>query len=247
MSGGLKDRGAGPEQRALFAEVDHRAGHRQRLKDRFANAGPEALPDYELLELVLFAAIPRRDTKPLAKALLDRFGSFAEVINAPPERLREVKGIGDAAITQLKLVRAGALRIMQGSIMQRPVLGSWNSVLDYCRAAMGFEAQEQFRILFLDKKNRLIADEVQQRGTIDHTPVYPREVVKRALELSATALILVHNHPSGDPTPSADDLRITAELAEAGRLLDIELLDHVVIGAEGWVSLRSLGATAGSG
>ena len=152
MNGGLKDRGAGPEQRALFAEVDHRAGHRQRLKDRFANAGPEALPDYELLELVLFAAIPRRDTKPLAKALLDRFGSFAEVINAPPERLREVKGIGDAAITQLKLVRAGALRVMQGSIMQRPVLGSWNSVLDYCRAAMASRRRSSFASSFSTRR-----------------------------------------------------------------------------------------------
>jgi DNA repair protein RadC len=194
MSGGLKDRGAGPEQTSLFKsdakEVDQRAGHRQRLKERFVAGGPEALPDYELLELVLFSAIPRRDTKPLAKRLIDRFGSFAEVVNAPPERLQEVKGIGEAAITQLKLVRAGALRMMQGGIMHRPVLTSWDAVLAYCRAAMGFEAQEQFRILFLDKKNRLIADEVQQRGTVDHTPVYVREVVKRALELSASAIIL---------------------------------------------------------
>ena len=240
MNGGLKDRGAGPEQRALFAEVDHRAGHRQRLKDRFANAGPEALPDYELLELVLFAAIPRRDTKPLAKALLDRFGSFAEVINAPPERLREVKGIGDAAITQLKLVRAGALRIMQGSIMQRPVLGSWNSVLDYCRAAMGFEAQEQFRILFLDKKNRLIADEVQQRGTVDHTPVYVREVVKRALELSASAIILVHNHPSGDPTPSRADIDMTRQIVDAAKPLGVTIHDHIIVGKQGHASFKGL-------
>lgn len=153
MSGGLKDRGAGPEQSALFQDVDHRAGHRQRLKDRFVNAGPEALPDYELLELVLFNAIPRRDTKPVAKRLIERFGSFAEVVNAPPERLKEVKGIGEAAIMQLKLVRAGALRLMQGGIMQRPVLTSWAAVLEYCRAAMGFEAREQFRILFLEKEN----------------------------------------------------------------------------------------------
>ena len=158
---------------------------------------------------MLFSAIPRRDTKPVAKRLIERFGSFAEVVNAPPERLKEVKGVGDAAITQLKLVRAGALRLMQGDIMQRPVLTSWNAVLDYCRAAMGFEAREQFRILFLDKKNRLIADEVQQRGTVDHTPVYVREVVKRALELSASAIILVHNHPSGDPTPSRADIDMT--------------------------------------
>jgi DNA repair protein RadC len=192
MSGGLKDRGASPgEQASLFKEADHRSGHRQRLKERFVVGGPEALPDYELLELVLFNAIHRRDTKPMAKRLIERFGSFSEAINAPPERLKEVEGVGDAAILQLKLVRAAALRLMQGGIMQRPVLTSWTAVLDYCRAAMGFEAREQFRILFLDKKNRLIADEVQQRGTVDHTPVYVREVVKRALELSASAIILV--------------------------------------------------------
>jgi DNA repair protein RadC len=192
MSGGLKDRGASPgEQASLFKEADHRSGHRQRLKERFVVGGPEALPDYELLELVLFNAIARSDTKPLAKRLIERFGSFAEAINAPPERLKEVEGVGDAAVLQLKLVRAAALRLMQGGIMQRPVLTSWTAVLDYCRAAMGFEAREQFRILFLDKKNRLIADEVQQRGTVDHTPVYVREVVKRALELSASAIILV--------------------------------------------------------
>jgi DNA repair protein RadC len=150
VSGGLKDRGASPEQTSLFKEPDHRSGHRQRLKERFVNAGPEALPDYELLELVLFNAISRRDTKPLAKRLIERFGSFAEAVNAPPERLKEVEGIGDAAIVQLKLVRAAALRLMQGGIMQRPVLTSWTAVLDYCRAAMGFEAREQFRILFLD-------------------------------------------------------------------------------------------------
>jgi DNA repair protein RadC len=240
MSGGLKDRAAGPEQRPLFPEADHRAGHRQRLRERFVNAGPEALPDYELLELVLFTAIPRRDTKPVAKALIERFGSFAEVINAPPERLREVKGIGDAAITQLKLVRASALRIMQGSIMQRPVLASWSAVLDYCRAAMGFETQEQFRILFLDKKNRLIADEVQQRGTVDHTPVYVREVVKRALELAASAIILVHNHPSGDPTPSRADIDMTRQIVEAARPLGVTIHDHIIVGRQGHASFKGL-------
>jgi DNA repair protein RadC len=195
MSSGLKEsvaRGRGPQQGTLLPPVDPNAGHRQRLKDRFVAGGPDALPDYELLELVLFNAIPRRDTKPVAKRLIDRFGSFTEVVNAPPERLKEVKGIGDAAVIQLKLVRAAALRFMQGAIMQRSVLTSWTAVLDYCRAAMGFEASEQFRILFLDKKNCLIADELQQRGTVDHTPVYVREVVKRALELAASAIILVH-------------------------------------------------------
>jgi DNA repair protein RadC len=240
MSGGLKDRGASPEQTSLFKEGDHRSGHRQRLKDRFVNAGPEALPDYELLELVLFNAISRRDTKPMAKRLIERFGSFAEAINAPPERLKEVEGVGEAAILQLKLVRAAALRLMQGGIMQRPILASWTAVLDYCRAAMGFEAREQFRILFLDKKNRLIADEVQQRGTVDHTPVYVREVVKRALEHSASAIILVHNHPSGDPTPSRADIDMTRQIADAAKPLGVTIHDHIIVGRQGHASFKGL-------
>ena len=240
MGGGLKDRGASPEQGSLIEDADQRAGHRQRLKERFLNGGPEVLPDYELLELVLFNAIPRRDTKPVSKRLIERFGSFAEVINAPPERLKEVKGIGDAAIMQLKLVRAGALRLMQGGIMQRPVLTSWTAVLDYCRAAMGFEAREQFRILFLDKKNRLIADEVQQRGTVDHTPVYVREVVKRALELSSSAIILVHNHPSGDPTPSRADIDMTRQIVDAARPLGVTIHDHIIVGRQGHASFKTL-------
>jgi DNA repair protein RadC len=243
MVGGLKDRSAGavlPEQGSLLPDEDQRAGHRQRLRERFVSGGPEALPDYELLELVLFAAIPRRDTKPLAKRLLARFGSFAEVINAAPERLKEVKGVGEAAIVQIKLIRASALRLMQGGIMQRPVLASWAAVLDYCRAAMGFEAKEQFRILFLDKKNRLIADEVQQEGTVDHTPVYVREVVKRALELSASAIILVHNHPSGDPTPSRADIDMTRLIVEAARPLGVVIHDHIIVGKQGHASLKGL-------
>jgi len=243
MSGGLKDRSAGvvlPQQGTLLPEPDLRSGHRQRLKDRFTYSGPESLPDYELLELILFSAIPRRDTKPTAKRLLDRFGSFAEVVNAPPERLKEVKGVGDAAIMQLKLVRAGALRLMRGGIMQRPVLGSWAAVLEYCRAAMGFEAREQFRILFLDKKNRLIADEVQQQGTVDHTPVYIREVVKRALELSASAIVLVHNHPSGDPTPSRADIDMTKQIADAAKPLGVLIHDHIIVGRQGHASFKAL-------
>jgi DNA repair protein RadC len=243
MSGGLKDRSAGTAlsgQGSLLPEEDQRSGHRQRLKDRFVAGGPEALPDYELLELVLFSAIPRRDTKPLAKRLLARFGSFAEVVNAPPERLREVKGVGEAAILQIKLLRAGALRLMQGGIMQRPVLASWTAVLDYCRAAMGFAAREQFRILFLDKKNRLIADEVQQEGTVDHTPVYVREVLKRALELSASAIILVHNHPSGDPTPSRADVDMTRQIVEAARPLGVVIHDHIIVGKQGHASFKGL-------
>lgn len=175
---------------------DHRHGHRERLKARFRNAGPDALPDYEMLELLLFRSIPRRDVKALAKDLIRRFGSFAEVLGAPVERLTEVPGVGEAVATDLKLVRAAGLRMMKGEVKKKTVLSSWSQVLDYCRSAMAFETREQFRILFLDKRNGLIADEVQQTGTVDHTPVYPREIVKRALELSASAIILVHNHPT---------------------------------------------------
>ncbi len=187
------------QQRGLWeaqAPVESHIGHRERLRERFARGGADAVPDYELLELVLFNAIPRRDVKPLAKLLIARFGSFAEVVSAPEPRLREIAGVSDRVIAELKLIRSAALRLMQGQIMERQVLSSWDQVVAYCRAAMAFSEREQFRILFLDKKNRLIADEVQQEGTIDHTPVYTREVVKRALELSASAIILVHNHPT---------------------------------------------------
>jgi DNA repair protein RadC len=174
----------------------HYHGHRERLRERFLDGGSAAVTDYELIELILFRALPRRDVKPLAKDLIARFGSFAEVVSAPPERLAEVKGLGAAAITELKIVEAAAHQLARGQVRDRPVLSSWSNVLDYCRTAMAFADKEQFRVLFLDKRNRLIADEVQQRGTVDHTPVYPREVVKRALELSATAIILVHNQPT---------------------------------------------------
>jgi DNA repair protein RadC len=219
----------------------HYLGHRERLRRRFRDAGADAIPDYELLELILFRAAPRRDTKPLAKALLARFGTFAEVLNAPEELLREVPGIGDAAITELKLVRAASFRLMRGEVLERPVLSSWSQVLDYCRASMGFEAREQFRILFLDKRNQIIADEVQQRGTVDHTPVYVREVVKRALELSSTAIVLVHNHPSGDPTPSRADIEMTEQIVAAAKPLGILVHDHIIVGKQGHASFRGLG------
>jgi DNA repair protein RadC len=211
----------------------HYLGHRERLRRRFREAGPDALPDYELLEMILFRAVPRRDTKPLAKAVLARFGSFAEALNAPEELLREVPGLGEAAITEIKLVRAAALRLMRGEVLERPVLASWSQVLDYCRASMGFEAKEQFRILFLDKRNQIIADEVQQKGTVDHTPVYVREVVKRALELSATAIVLVHNHPSGDPTPSRADIEMTKQIVASAKNLGIVVHDHIIVGRQG--------------
>jgi DNA repair protein RadC len=218
----------------------HYHGHRERLRARFMEAGAQALADYEMLELVLFRAVPRRDVKPLAKDLLLKFGSFAEVISAPPARLAEVGGLGEAAITELKIVQAAAHRLAKGQVKNRTGLSSWAAVIDYVRTAQAFAEKEQFRILFLDKKNQLIADEVLQEGTVDHTPVYPREVVKRALELSATALILVHNHPSGDPTPSQADVEMTRQVVQVARTLGIQVLDHVIVGKDGHASLKGL-------
>jgi DNA repair protein RadC len=224
----------------LSEDTPHYHGHRARLRARFREAGSEAVSDYELLELVLFRAIPQRDIKPLAKELIAKFGSFAEVVAAPATRLREVKGLGDAAITELKVVHAAASRLARGQVQKRRVLSSWSSVLDYCRTAQAFADREQFRILFLDKRNQLIADELQQTGTVDHTPVYPREVVKRALELSATALILVHNHPSGDPTPSRADIQMTQSIVEIAKPLGISVHDHIIVGKEGHASFKGL-------
>jgi DNA repair protein RadC len=218
----------------------HYHGHRGRLRERFLQGGSDSLHDYEMLELILFRAIPRRDVKPLAKELLEEFGSFAEVIAAPVERLRGVDGLGDAAITDLKIVQAAANRLLRGKVKGRQVLSSWSNVLDYCRTAMAFENKEHFRILFLDKGNHLIADEQHQTGTVDHTPVYPREVVKRALELSATAVILVHNHPSGDPTPSRADIEMTKAIVEVARPLGIAVHDHLIVGKDGHASLKAL-------
>jgi len=214
-----------PQPPPESAETPHYHGHRERLRERFRTAGPDALGDYELLELALFAALPRRDTKPLAKSLLKTFGSFAEVIHAPESRLREVEGIGEASITQIKLLAAAATRIAKGPLKQRPLLSSWNDVIDYCRTPMAFADKEQFCILFLDKRNQLITDEVQQTGTVDHTTVYPREGVKRALELSSTAIILVHNHPSGDPTPSQADIQMTKAIVDIAAPLGIAVHD----------------------
>src|ERR1700688_2290541 len=229
-----------PQDASRQAETPHYHGHRERLRERFYGAGPEALSDYELLEMALFPALPRRDTKPLAKTLLKKFGSFAEVVHAPEARLREVDGIKDASITQIKLIAAAAHRIAKGEIKRSIALSSWNDVIDYCRTGMAFADKEQFRILFLDKRNQLISDEVQQVGTVDHTPVYPREVVKRALELSATALILVHNHPSGDPTPSHADIQMTQSIIEVARPLGISVHDHIIVGKEGHASFKGL-------
>jgi DNA repair protein RadC len=232
-----------PEIGATDAEREprpHYHGHRKRLRERLLQAGADALPDYEILELVLCNARPRVDVKPLAKELLKTFGSFAEVIAAPPARLKEIDGLGEAAIAQFKVIEAAAKRMAKTELKRREVLSSWSSVLDYCRTAMAFAEKEALRVLFLDKKNQLIADELQQTGTVDHTPVYPREVVKRALELSATAVILVHNHPSGDPTPSRADIEMTQAIVAVARPLGIAVHDHIIVGKDGHASLKGM-------
>ncbi len=222
-------------------DADDHAGHRQRVRQRFLKVGGDALEDYELLELALQLVIPRRDTKALSKALLREFGSFSGVFNASQARLEKVEGLGPTSVAHIKVIQAVAARFGRDRIdSEQPILSSWSQLIDYCRSQMAFESIEQFRILFLDKKNRLIVDEVQQTGTVDHTPVYPREVIKRALELSATALILVHNHPSGDPSPSSADVRMTREISDIAKPLGITLHDHIIIGKSGHASLRGL-------
>jgi DNA repair protein RadC len=233
-------RGKSEQKTGLSEPSPHYHGHRERLRARFREAGAEAVSEYELLELVLFRAIPQRDIKPLAKELIAKFGSFAEVVAAPSSRLAEVKGVGEAVVTELKIVHAAASRLARGQVQKRPVLSSWSSVIDYCRTAMAYADKEQFRLLFLDKRNQLIADELQQVGTVDHMPVYPREVVKRALELSATALILVHNHPSGDPTPSRADIQMTQSIVDVAKPLGISVHDHIIVGKEGHASFKGL-------
>jgi DNA repair protein RadC len=221
--------------------LDHRSGHRERARQRFLKVGEEALDDYEVLELILFLAIPRQDTKALAKELLAKFGSYSAVLGASPERLAEVKGISASVATNLKIIQAAAQRFARHRVdRELPILSSWGALIDYVTAQMAFNTVEQFRILFLDKKNRLIADEVQQEGTVDHTPVYPREVIKRSLELGATAIILVHNHPSGDPSPSSADVQMTRQINDVARPLGITLHDHIIIGKAGHASLRGL-------
>jgi DNA repair protein RadC len=222
------------------AETPHYHGHRMRLRERFHAAGPDALSDYELMEMVLFTVRPQGDVKPLAKALIKTFGSFAEAINAPEARLREVDGVGDRTVTEFKLIAAAASRITKGQLKSRTLLSSWNDVIDYCRTSMAFADKEAFRVLFLDKRNQLIADEVQQTGTVDHTPVYPREVIKRALELSATAILLVHNHPSGDPSPSQADIHMTKAIVDIAGPLGIAVHDHIIVGKNWHASLRGM-------
>ncbi|MCH8092032.1 MAG: DNA repair protein RadC [Proteobacteria bacterium] len=219
----------------------HYLGHRQRLKERFMRDAGASLHDYEMLELVLFLAKPRAEVKPLAKALIARFGSFADVITADVKELVAVKGVGENTAVALKTIQAAAIRLAREQVMNKPVISSWQKLLDYCRASMAFAKTEEFRVMFLDRKNVLIADEMQQTGTVDHTPVYPREVVKRALDLGASAIIMVHNHPSGDPTPSKGDVEMTKEVREACEKLGISLHDHLIIGKSGHASFKSLG------
>lgn len=215
--------------------------HRARLRERFMSGGAFAIPDYELLELLLFRSIPRQDVKPLARRLLDQFGDFNRVVTASAERLGDVQGVGQAVICDLKILEAAAQRMARSKVMQRHVISSWDALLDYCHTAMAHRQTEQFRVLYLDRKNVLIADEEQAKGTVDHVPVYPREVAKRALELNASALILVHNHPSGDPTPSQADISMTGKVAAALDALGITLHDHLIIGASDELSFRSEG------
>jgi DNA repair protein RadC len=215
--------------------------HRKRLRARFLTGGADAVPDYELLELLLFRAIPRQDVEPLARRLIDDFGDLARVVSAPETRLRKVAGVGDAVVLELKLAAACAQRMARARVMGRPVISSWDALLDYCHTAMSHRETEEFRVLFLDRKNSLIADEVQGSGTVDHVPVYPREIMRRALELNATALILVHNHPSGDPTPSQADIAMTEQIQRAGECLSVTLHDHLVIGKSCEISFRATG------
>jgi DNA repair protein RadC len=222
------------------ADKPHYHGHRQRLRERFLKGGPDSLPDYELLELILFGALRQGDVKPLAKRLIEQFDGLAGVLSAEVEALQGA-GLGESTIATLKASQAAALHLSRARIHEQPIVSSWQALLDYCRAAMGHDKTEAFRIIFLDRKNRLITDEVQQRGTIDHTPVYPREVVKRALELGATALILVHNHPSGDATPSKADIDMTKQIAAAAEPLGIVLHDHLIMTRSEEASFRALG------
>ncbi|MGE6740190.1 RadC family protein [Allorhizobium pseudoryzae] len=236
-AGGLKKAGAAGK---TVETIAHYHGHRDRLRARYREHGDTALADYEVLELLLFRLIPRKDTKPIAKALIERFGNLAGVFGAPLSLLQEVNGIGEAVALDIKLIASVGQRVLKSELREKQVLSSWSAVIDYCHAAMAYEAREQFRILFLDKRNVLIADEIQGRGTVDHTPVYPREVVRRALELSATAIILVHNHPSGDPTPSRADIDMTKTIVDTAKPLGITVHDHIIIGKDGHASLKGL-------
>lgn len=219
----------------------HYIGHRQRLRDRFLNGGSSAVADYELLEMILFSARPRGDVKPLAKKLLAEFGSFSKVITATPESLCKLDGVGDAVVSAILTVQASSERVLREQVINRPLIQSWSALLDYAKTTMAHKKIEEFRILFLNRRNELIRDEVQQTGTIDHTPIYVREVVKRALELGAASIILMHNHPSGDPKPSKADIDITNQVINAAKAVGISVHDHLVIAESGHYSFRANG------
>jgi DNA repair protein RadC len=245
-AGGTLFSRTGDEDEALPSSLPNRlpsyiADHRKRLRQRFVAGGATAMPDYELLELLLFRTIPRQDVKPLARLLLDTFGDLNRVVTAPLPRLLAVQGVGEAVVQDLKILEAVAHRLMRSRVLNKPLLSSWDALIDYCHTTMAHRETEQFRILFLDRKNTLIADEEQAKGTVDHVPVYPREVVKRALELNASAIILVHNHPSGDPTPSQSDISMTVQIHEACQVLGLTLHDHLIIGKSREVSFRAVG------
>ncbi len=219
----------------------HYHDHRARLRTKFESAGAEALADYEVLELLLFRVIPRRDTKPLAKALITRFGDLAGVLAAPAGLIAGIDGAGPAVAQELKIVQAALERAARSEATRRPIISSWSQLQAYCRLAMAQATREQFRVLFLDIKNQLILDEVLNEGTIDHAPVYPREVARRSLELGAASVILVHNHPSGDPTPSAADIAITRDIVSAAKAIGVKVHDHLIVGRGGAASFKSLG------
>jgi len=226
---------------AAEKQEPHYHGHRDRLRERFLQGGPDALPDYELLELVLFLVIPMKDVKPLAKNLIAKFGNLSGVLNAPHAELEKIKGLSETSATGLKSIHAAAHRLLRQEVMNRPVLNSWSRLMDYCQATLAHETKEHFRLLFLNKKNELIADEIQQSGTVDHTPVYPREIMKRALELDATAIILCHNHPSGDATPSSEDITMTRMIVDAAKPFNIVVHDHIIVSKKGTTSFKTLG------
>jgi len=223
----------------------HFLGHRERLREKFLEQGPDALADYEIIELLLTLARPRIDCKPIAKALLKQFGTLPALMAANPDTLRSVDGVGDSTVVALKLVQAAAQRMLKREVLDKPVLDSWNKVLDYCHSVMAHQREEQLRLFFLDGRNSLVADEMQSKGTVNHTPLYVREVVKRALELGASALIMAHNHPTGDPSPSRDDIALTREVRNALKAVGVSLHDHVIIGRKGHVSLRSMNVIEG--
>lgn len=229
-----------PEVRPVPLSVDHK-GHRGRLRARLLSAGPESLADHELIEMTLFLALPRRDTKPIARALLARFGSYANAVSAPVADLLTVEGLSEAGVSALKLVQAASQRLAKAEVLHRPVLDNWDKLMAYLQVVLGREKTEQFRVLYLDNRNRLLADIPQSKGTVNHTPVYPREVIKRALELHAVALLLVHNHPSGDPSPSEEDISMTKAIKRAANALSLVLHDHVIVGNGRSFSMRKAG------